>query len=316
MSIYLPHTYDILKPVAPLADRLTPRQRAHWRRDTATWHDSGRRDIPLPRPLERIVRAMSSAADFLLLLSPKAAATVVTWSSYINGGGGSPLPPVGWWSMQATSGTNEANRGSGGAALDMTITSATLGQVGKLGANEAALCDGANTRYQTANNAALASLTTWEWVFLVNPSSAGETGFGTFACWGDGNIDTEPLFDFNAGLTSLSCYLYNTALTQFRTDTSAGLSASAWVLLFVAFANGGDRKAHFYKGASGSVSELGYIAQPAMTGTFRAPTKPLNLWNRTNQSVTFAGLADEAMEVSGNLATATTRTQLTLLSGV
>lgn len=308
MTWYLPHTYDILKPVAPLADLLPPRQQAHWRRDTATWKDTGRRDLPLPRPLERLFRAMTFAADFLLLLSQKA--TVVTWSSYVT----ATIAPVGWWSMRATSGTNEANRGTGGAALDMTILSATLGQTGKLGVNEAALCDGANTRYQTPNNAALASLTTWEYVFLVNPSSAGELNQARFFGWG--NNDFEPTLAFNGALTSLLFQTDSTVPTSFTTTTTTGLAAATWQLVFAAYANAGDRKVHLYKGVTGAVNEYAYNAQPALTGTYKAPTSELNLFNVTAQSVTFAGLADEALIVNGNLATATTRTQLALLSGV
>lgn len=307
MTIFLPHTYDILKPVASLADLLHPRQRAHWRRDAETWKDTGRRDLPLPRPLERLFRAMSTATD-LLLLFPNAG-SVVTWSSYVT----ATIAPVGWWSMRATSGTNEPNRGTGGAALDMTITSATLGQVGKLGANEAALCDGANTRYQTPNNAALAALTTWEWVFLVNPSSAGEGNNGTFFYWGSG-AGGDPFLRYSSSATVLRLTVW--AASNVDTLTMTALANGAWQLLFAAYDNAGDRKGHLYKGVSGAVSEFAYSAQPALTGNYVAPADPLNLFNATIQTTTFAGLADEALIVSGNLVTATTRTQLAILSGV
>lgn len=313
MTLYLPHTYDILKPVEPLARLLTPRPLAHWRRDAATWKDSGRRDLPLPRPLEGLIARMSSHAARMLLLFSQSPSAVQKFDSYVT----STIAPVGWWSMKATSGTNEANRGSGGAALDMTITSATLGQTGKFGANEASLLDGANSRYQTANNAALAALATWEYVFLVNPTNAGEGGTGTFASWGNGGANnTDTIGQFNGSIANVYARVYNNAATGFLTNATYNFPTGAWSLLFVAYADGGDRKCHLYSGVSGVAAELTYSAQPALTGTHQAPTLPLNLGNFTSQAATFAGLFDEVLAISGNLVTATTRTQLTVLAGV
>jgi hypothetical protein len=224
--------------------------------------------------------------------------------------------PVGWWSMRATSGTNEPNRGSAGSSADMTITSATLGQTGQLGANEAALMDGANSRYQAANVAALASLTTWEWVFLVNPSSAGEGNQGKFFCWGDGLFaSANPRMEFNAGLGGFAISVFNTTPTTFSTTTSTGLSASAWALVFVAYDDVGDRKIHVRKGIARTVSEYAYNAQPPLTGTYRPPTSVLNLFNNSAQGATFAGLGDEAFVISGNL-TPAQRTALVVATGV
>lgn len=313
MTLYLPHESRIYRLTGSWGEPLLPRQIRRWRREIEVWKDSGAAGIPIPRPLERILRAFKTFyTDDNELLRVGA----VTWSSYINGAGGAPFPPVGWWSMRATSGTNEPNRGSGGAALDMTILSATLGQVGKLGANEAALCDGANTRYQTANNAALAALTTWEYVFLVNPSSAGESNVGRFFSWGNGFASNEPTFGINAASGVMAVTVFNTTPTSFIAVTSTTITLSSYSLLFAAYADGGDRKGHAYVGRSGAVNEAAYSAQPALTGTYKAPALPLNLFNNTAQSLTFAGLADEALIVSGNLATATTRTQLAILAGV
>lgn len=309
MSLYLPHRYDILRDVEPLTRFLKPRQIARWQRDTALWRDTGARGTPLPKPLEGLLSAISTAQKILLLMGNRAA--VVTWSSYVSG----TIQPVGWWSMRATSGTNEPNRGSGGAALDMTITSATLGQTGQLGANEAALMDGANSRYQTPNNALTAALTTWEWIFLVNPSNSGESNVGKFASYGTGV--NELLIQFNAAACAVVFMrTANTAPANFATTTTAGLTPATWSLLFASYDNVGDRKGHIFKGISGAVSEFSYSAQAPLTGTYKTPTNALNLWNTSDQSGTFAGLGDEAMVVNGNLATATTRTQLAVLSGV
>lgn len=225
------------------------------------------------------------------------------------------LPFLALYKMQQTSGTNEPNVGSLGSAVNMTITSTTLGQTGKLGANEAYLFDGAVSRLQCANNATLANKTAWEWVFLVKPSGAGEINFGAFFCWGDGNPDNSPNLLFNGGVSSLLCRVYNTTPTNFNTTTTTGLSTSAWSIVFAAFDNAGDRKVHLYKGISGAVTEFGYSAQPAMTGTYKAPTVALNLFNSSGQSVTFAGLGDFAGVVDGNL-TPAQRLKIVQLAGV
>lgn len=226
------------------------------------------------------------------------------------------LNPIGYWRHNETNGTNAANSGTGGSALDMTIAgTTTLGQTGKLGANEAFLTDGATTRLQTPNNALLASLTTWEYVFLCNPASAGEASFGNFFSWGDGAaVDKEPSCNFNATMTSIACSVINTTLTLFTVVTSpTGMTAGVWALLYVAYDDIGDRKIHIYKGINGAVNELASSA--ALTGTYQTPTKPLNLWNRSAQTTTFAGTVDEAMIFSGNLSSAQ-RTRLCLLAGV
>ena len=249
-------------------------------------------------------RMIGSALNFGGLGS--AGGGVQSWEQYITS-----LAPLAWYRQMQTSGTNEPNLGSVGAAANMTITSTTLGQTGKLGANNAYLYDGAASRLQTANNATLAGLLAFEYVFLINPSSAGEGGFGAFAFWAN---NFNPAFFFNGALTSVGGRVGNSG-ANFSTTTTSGFAADTWGLLFVAYNDAGDRKLHFYKGVSGAVSEFGYGAQPALTGTYNVPTLQLNVGNNAGQSQTFAGLMDEAIIFSGNL-TPAQRTQLTLLAGV
>jgi hypothetical protein len=256
---------------------------------------------------------MNTALKMLLLMGRgnNGAPAGQTWASYVTG-----LNPLAWYRHMQTSGTNEPNQGSLGSAVNMTITSTTLGQTGKLGPNNAYLTDGALSRLQTANNATLAALTSFEYVFLINPTTAGELSFGRFACWGNGSSGQGYQMCFNGALTSLRVLLYNTVPSSFDTTTTTGLTAGAWQLVFVAYNDGdGVRKGHIYKGVSGAVSEYAYSAQPAMTGTFKAPTTTLNLWNDVGQITTFDGLVDEALIFSGNL-TPAQRTQLAVLAGV
>lgn len=243
-----------------------------------------------------------------LLYKPRTAAAPVTWASYVTA-----LAPPAWWRMRDTSGTTVVNSGSLGSAVDLTAIAWTMAQAGQLGSGEAGQTDGATTRLQTPNNVALAGLTAWEFVFLVNPSSAGEIGYGVFFEWG--NNTPEPLAQFNGVLTSLRGYIYNTAPTAFFTQTTSGLTAGVWALLFFAYNDAGDRKLHIYKGVSGGVAEFGYSSQLAVTGTYKAPTSALNLLNRTGQDLTYAGLCDEALIINGNL-TPTQRSTLCTLSGV
>lgn len=196
--------------------------------------------------------------------------------------------------FQVTTGVTEINRGTGGSALNGTIGgTTTLGQTGKLGVNEAFLYDGATSLVTVPNQASLASLTTWTYVYLVNPATAGELTFGTFSAWGNGNgTDKEHYLTFGGALTSLQAGIFNTTPTEFITATTTGLSASAWSLVFWTYANAGDRKAHVYKGVSGAVNEFAYSAQPALTGTYKAPTHDLILGNFSTQALTFDGLFD------------------------
>jgi concanavalin A-like lectin/glucanase superfamily protein len=233
-----------------------------------------------------------------------------SWSSYVTG-----LAPLAWWRCRQTSGTNEPNAGSLGSAVDLTITAATLNQAGKLGAGEAYLYDGTATRLSCANNATLAALTSFEMVWLLNPSSAGEGSFGSFFAWGAGTSGTGYAMYYNGGASALRFQMYNTTPSTFGSTTTSAPANATWSLIFAAYDDAGDRKAHLYKGVSGAVSEFAYSSQTAVSGTFKAPTGVYTLGNISSPDQTFAGLFDEAMIFSGNL-TPTQRTQLCLLAGV
>jgi hypothetical protein len=224
--------------------------------------------------------------------------------------------PVGWWSMRATSGTNELNRGSAGAAANGTYTlgAGVLAQTGQLGAGEAALWDGLVTKLQIPNVAALASLTTFEYVMLLNLTALGEGTLGQFFAWGTGSSSNEFHMQF-PGTNTMQLHTFNTTPTSFTTTTTTTLGLSAWRVVFVPYNNDGDRKVHIYVGAAGAVSEVTYGTQTALTGTYKAPTNPLVIGNRTAQDLTAAGRFDEFFICSGNL-TPAQRTALTVATGV
>lgn len=235
--------------------------------------------------------------------------TEVTWPTYVTS-----LPLGAWWRMRDTSGTTVVNSGSIGSAIDLTATAWTMAQAGQLGAGEAGLSDGATTRLQCANNATLAGYTTWEIFLLANATGIGEGNVGTYLSWGDGA--TQPSIRINTNVNNLFIRLRNTAPSSFDTITSAGIALNAWYMIFVAFDNAGDRKAHFYIGKNGAVTEPAYNAQPAMTGTYAVPSSTFQLMNIAGQTQTFAGLMDEAGVIGGRTFTAAERLQMTLLAGV
>lgn len=232
----------------------------------------------------------------------------VTWQSYV-----ASLAPVGWWQFTETSGSTAVNSGSAGSAADGAITSATLGQTGKLGANQAFSWDGTNTKVQVPNVAALANLTAFEYVWLLNPTNAGEGNFGSPCWWGTGGSNQGLVMFCNGGLAALAFDVWNTGGTAFGAGTAPGLSASTWALLFASYDDAGDRKAHVYKGISGAVNQIGVTA--ALTGTYQTPTLPLVIGNNTAQNTTWNGLIDELVIFNGALSSAQ-RTQLCTLAGV
>ena len=225
------------------------------------------------------------------------------------------LRPYVLYRMRQTAGTTEPNEAAGpnalGSALDMTLTSVTLGQTGKLGANEAYQMDGANSLMRSTGVAALAGIASWEYVWLFNIASAGEGSQGAFA-YGENGL--ELYMRFNSSLNSLAFKVTNTGGTAFTTLTNTGFSTSTWSLLFARYDDAGDRLLRAYKGVAGNVSELGYSAQPALTGTFRPPTGSLCIGNRVAQDNTLNGLID-LMFIAPPLSAAT-RLKLTQMVGV
>src|SRR5690554_5596660 len=83
--------------------------------------------------------------------------------------------PLIWLRMRETTGTTAVNAGSGGATLNGTISGAiTLGQIGKLGANDAfdyaTSSDGAIT---IPNHASWAGAASYTYAALMLPRTGG-----------------------------------------------------------------------------------------------------------------------------------------------
>lgn len=207
------------------------------------------------------------------------------------------LIPDLWYSMRATSGANEANRGALGVGYDAAITGGiTLAQVGQLGVNQAHDIDGTTGYYQVTTGAGITGGTFW-WGYLVNPDTAGELNAGRFFSNGTAN---GIFLRFSTTLGVLNAVVAATGAGNVATTT--GLSAGAWAWVFMAYDNSGailgDRGIHLYKGdiAAGTITEYAYSANTLVTGTFAAPTGNLFLGNNnTSAAVTFDGKMDEVL---------------------
>jgi hypothetical protein len=213
-----------------------------------------------------------------------------TYADYI-----ASLTPTFWVKLQETSGS-AANSGSDGNTG--TVTSATQGQTGKLGANEAYLFDGADDliTFLNANVAGTKALTTQRWAFLANATSSGESTNGAFMGWGT-------LVGIKHAGSTYDAQIDTDGTTARSTTSAATIVTGAWFWLFVDYddadALGGGRIIRVFTGASGTVSELGYGTQTAATGTVAAPAGDLIIGNRNTAAWTFDGPIDEALGGAG-----------------
>ena len=209
--------------------------------------------------------------------------------------------------MRAVSGAVEANRGSGGAGYNASMTGGiALGKTGALGENEAHDIDGATGYYRVTAGAVLQTSAFW-WGFLVNPDTAGELNAGRFFTNGSGSNNIQYV-RFNSSLSVIQGVVGVASGQQAVVITSSGLTAGEWAWVFMLYDDSavltGDRKIHLYKGQKGTVTELPYSSNLAAAGTFAAPATDLFLANlNTGAAVTFDGKMDEVLRKSSLPAT-------------
>lgn len=232
------------------------------------------------------------------MMNPAALVASLTWDSYIT-----VQAPVLWYSMRATSGTTEINRGSGTGNATIGGTT-TLGQTGQLGANEAHLLDGLTSNYSVANHVSFANLSTWEWYFLVNLSGAGEGNAGVFIFYTNAFF-----FRINAATGVLRCVV-DGLTTDANAVTSTMLNFGVWNLVRVTYNDATDRIPHIWI----NNVEASYSSTTAMVGAYNPMVADLFLGNNAAQSLTQAGLWDEAVMFS-NINDARS-TQMQTLSGI
>lgn len=198
------------------------------------------------------------------------------------------LNPTLWLQMRETAGSTAFD--SSGNNLDATITSATIGQTGKLGANHAYDFDGVDDLLTVVDApGTLAAMTAFTYAFLVNPDTAGELSAGRLFQWEAFNT----FLRFNSALTSIQASV-DAATTDAVATGSEGLPADEWAWIFMTYDDAGDRTPHIYKGINGVVSEIGYSATQAADGTYTTLTGDLIIGNNASSAATtFDGQMDE-----------------------
>lgn len=199
-----------------------------------------------------------------------------------------------WLRFRETSGTTAANAGSSGATLNATWTPGvgSVGQTGKLGANEAYLYDALNSKATIADATSIASAAVFTQAVLIRPATAGESNSGAFMYW---DSNTQAYFKIDSNLNAVNVRV-DTDATSANTLGTLTLAANTWQWVFATYDNAGDRKLRLYKGVGGAVTEAtAYGAQTAATGNLIAQGTALVIGNRSANDNTFDGLFDEAL---------------------
>jgi len=173
--------------------------------------------------------------------------------------------------------------------LDAAITTVTLGQTGKLGANEAFDFNGTTSLLSIANKASINALTRFGKAWLVNLDNAGEANGGHFFRFGDGVTQLQIL----SSNTLFGRVDYNTTDASATTHAGQLPTFGRWEWVFMNYDETINRKVHLYRGVNGAVTEYTYSAQPASEGTRVTETTALILGNRTSADVTIDGKMDE-----------------------
>lgn len=219
------------------------------------------------------------------------------------------LNPALWLRMRETSGSTASNSGSAGSALNGTMTNVTLGQTGQLGANEAFDFASATNRIAVPNDATLQAATvTFTLAALIKPDSAGGGSQGRVI-----EYPGRMVLLFNSAITSWLMQI--TGSSGANTTTTAGLATGAWNWLFVTYDNTGDRKARLYRVSSNAITEYGYSAQPAVSGTLGTPSTTLYVGNRATLDRAWDGMDDELI-ITGSILSTTQMADIARLSGV
>jgi hypothetical protein len=213
------------------------------------------------------------------------------------------IDPLIWIRMRETSGNTAANAGNLGADANATISgTTTLGQTGQIGANEAFLYDGINSRVRVPAVAGWTGLTAFTLGFLVNPATAGESSQGYLGALQQAGGTDILHVAFNGALTAMRCRITNAAAGVFTTTASVGIPASTWSWVFVTYDDAGDRTPRIYKSSAGALVEIAADGASPVSGTLSA-RGTFDIGNNNGTTRTFSGLIDEAFMVSGLLST-------------
>jgi hypothetical protein len=213
------------------------------------------------------------------------------------------IAPLVWIRMRETSGNTAVNSGSLGTDANATISgTTTLGQTGQIGANDAFLYDGLNSRTRVPAVAGWTGLTAFTLGFLVNPATAGESSQGYLGALQQAGGTDILHVAFNTSLNAMRCRVTNDAAGVFTTTASVGIPAATWSWVFVTYDDGGDRTPRIYKSSAGALVEIAADGASGVSGTLAA-RGTFDIGNNNATTRTFSGLIDEAFMVSGILTT-------------
>lgn len=203
------------------------------------------------------------------------------------------LNPLEWLSFREISETSLRNRGSlPNANGTWTPGAGALGQVGQLGANDAADFDGAASLVTITYNAALDGLTAFTFAALVKADSAGEGNVGTIYTWGNNNTTASLRF---VGASRALFFAHRYGTTNMQTVTSTTLSTGQWYWVFANYDEAGDRKGNVFISSAGAAVEASYASEQASVGTVTVNGVSPIIGNLTAAANTWDGLIDEVM---------------------
>jgi hypothetical protein len=205
------------------------------------------------------------------------------------------LNPTIWARYNEASG-NLINYGSDGNSG--AVTSATQGQTGQLGSQEAYDFDAIDDEvvFTNADIAGTVALTTQRWMYLINAATLGTGSAGQFFIWGGVNHILRFL-----SANRLQCVINTDGTDPTATSNTGQVDfLTSWALVFVDYDDGdilgNGRKIRLLRATAASATTLLTLAtDTAGTGTIVAPAA-----NLTIGSGNLDGLIDETV-VSANL---------------
>ena len=198
-------------------------------------------------------------------------------------------------------GSNVANLGSGGTALDGVPTAVTIDATGMT-------FNGTTSVITIPNHASINAMSTQRWAFLINAATLGESSAGSPFSWLDG-----------VGGSRTACRFQSTNRLQanVRTDATDAacitndnqvdfIGSLAWLFIDYddADALGLGRRIRLMRGLSGAIATLTLATDTAATGTVETTTGSLYIGNRNTSDLTFNGLMKQVFASTGLWTTA------------